>query len=599
MSDKNIKKRSEIDNKFKWNIEKMYPSHEEAEKDLKKAVELSKDFLKYNDSLTDSADTLLCAFSDFVQTLRISENVMVYSQMKKDEDNTNDVYVGLYNKASSAMAEISANMSFMTPKLLEVPYETVKGFIEEKDELKLYKTYIENIFREKEHVLSPKEENILAQLSEVIRAPYDIFRMLDNAELKFGTVIDDDGDKVTLTHGNFISFLHSHNRELRKSAYSNVYKTYKSLINTISTNYSFNVKKDVVTSKIRKFPSSRSRALFSDNIPEEVYDNLISVVHEYLPTMYKYVELRKKALGVDELKMYDVYTPLVKMPKRYIPFDEAVKIVNEGLKPLGEEYLKNFNEGINSGWIDIYENEGKSSGAYSFGSYDSMPYVLLNYNNSLDNVFTLAHEMGHSMHSYYTRKNQPYIYGDYSIFVAEVASTVNECFLIKHMLKTERDPEMRKYLLNHFIEEFKSTVFRQTMFAEFEHLAHKEVENGGVLTTKWLCDKYKELNNLYFGPAMSDDEYIQYEWARIPHFYNSFYVYQYATGFSAANAISNKILQEGDEMRDNYIKFLSSGSSDFPVEVLKYAGVDMNKPDAIKLGMETFKELVEELETLI
>lgn len=599
MSDKKIKTRNEIENKFKWNIEKMYLDNTYAENDLEKALKMSQNFLKYKENLTESAETLFSVFSDYVQISRLSENVLVYSLMKKDEDNTNDTYVALYNKVSSAVAQISANMSFFVPKLLEAPLEKIQGFIAEDDRLKLYETYIKNIFREKEHVLSSNEENILAQLSEVMSAPHDIFRMLDNAEMHFGIIIDEDGEQVPLTHGNFVTFLQSHDREIRKNAYTNVYEAYKNLINTIGTNYSFNVKKDVIMSRIRNFSSSRSSALFSGNISEDVYDNLIAVVHEYLPVMYKYVELRKKILGVDELQMYDIYTPLVKMPKRNIPFDEGVKIVNRGLAPLGERYLEEFNKGIQSGWIDIYENQGKSSGAYSFGSYDSMPYVLLNYNNTLNDVFTLAHEMGHSMHSYYTRKNQPYIYGDYSIFVAEVASTVNECFLIKHLIETETDKNMKKYLINHFIEEFKGTVFRQTMFAEFEYLTHKEVESGGVLTANRLCEMYDKLNSTYFGPALSHDKYIQYEWARIPHFYNSFYVYQYATGFSAANAISDIILKGGEEMRDNYIKFLSSGSSDFPVEILKYAGVDMNKPDAVRRGMETFKSLVEELETLL
>jgi oligoendopeptidase F len=378
-----------------------------------------------------------------------------------------------------------------------------------------------------------------------------------------------------------------------------MYEAYKKLINTIATNYNYNTKTDVVAARIRKYASSLNGALDGNDIPTEVYRNLIKEVRAYLPVVHKYMELRKKVLGVDELKMYDVYVPMVKLPKKEISFEEAIKIMTEGLAPLGEEYIAQVKKGIEAGWIDVYENEGKTSGAYSFGSYDSMPYILLNYTNSLKDVFTIVHEMGHSMHSFYTRTTQPFIYGDHSIFTAEVASTVNESLLIQHLLKTEKDPEMRKYLLNYYIEEFRTTLFRQTMFAEFELLTHEEVEKGGVLTAQWLSDTYEQLNNDYFGAAMSKDDYIKYEWARIPHFYRAFYVYQYATGYSAATAISSKILKEGEKARDNYIEFLKSGSSNYPVELLKIAGVDMASPEPVKLAMETFEKLVDELEKLL
>ena len=340
-------------------------------------------------------------------------------------------------------------------------------------------------------------------------------------------------------------------------------------------------------------------ALSSGNIPMDVYRNLIKEVHNYLPVVHRYIELRKKVLGVDHLRMYDVYVPLVAAPKKKISFEEAVEIMAEGLAPLGSEYIRQVRRGIESGWVDVYENQGKTSGAYSFGAYDSMPYILLNYTDTLKDVFTIVHEMGHSMHSYYTRNAQPYTYGDHSIFTAEVASTVNESLLIKHLLATEKDENMRKYLLNYYIEEFRTTLFRQTMFAEFELLAHEEIEKGGVLTAGWLNDTYNKLNDLYFGPAMEDDGYIKYEWSRIPHFYRGFYVYQYATGYSAATAISAKILEEGETARENYIKFLKSGSSDYPVELLKIAGVDMASPQPVKMAMETFKNLVDELEKML
>ena len=388
--------------------------------------------------------------------------------------------------------------------------------------------------------------------------------------------------------------MESHDRDLRKAAFTNMYEAYKAFINTIATTYNYNTKNDAVSARIRKYDSARQAALSSGNIPEEVYDNLIAVVNEYLPVLHRYIALRKKVLGVDELKMYDVYVPLVQLPKKEIPYEEALKMMQEGLAPLGTEYLAQVDKGTKEGWIDVYENQGKTSGAYSFGSYDSKPYILLNYTNTLKDVFTIVHEMGHSMHSFYTRKTQPFAYGDHSIFTAEVASTVNESLLMQHLLEKETDAEMRKYLINYYIEEFRTTLFRQTMFAEFEMLTH-----GGVLTAKWLCDVYDDLNKKYFGPALSEDEYIRYEWARIPHFYRGFYVYQYATGYSAATAISKRILTEGEPARKNYIEFLKSGSSDYPVELLKIAGVDMSSPEPIRMAMETFKDLVDELEKLL
>ena len=393
--------------------------------------------------------------------------------------------------------------------------------------------------------------------------------------------------------------MESHDRRVRKAAFTNVYEAYKGLINTIASAYSYNVKADVIGARIRKYDSARQAALSGDNIPEEVYDNLISVVHEYLPVLHRYIALRKKILGVDELKMYDIYVPLVELPKKEVPYEESVAIMKEGLAPLGDAYLNRVADGLKSGWIDVYENEGKTSGAYSFGSYDSYPYILLNYSNTLKDAFTLVHEMGHSMHSAYTRENQPFTYGSHSIFTAEVASTVNESLLMQHLLGKEKDPQMKKYLLNLYIEEFRTTLFRQTMFAEFENIAHKFVEDGGSLTAEWMCDQYDKLNKTYFGPALSEDDYIKYEWARIPHFYRSFYVYQYATGYSAATAISRRILTEGEPARKAYIDFLKTGNSDYPVELLKIAGVDMSSKEPVVAAMETFKSLVEELESLL
>lgn len=599
MGNKKIKNRNEIDQKYKWNIEAMYQNAAAWEADIAEVLQMCEAFAAYQGKLTESAKTLaeaLRAKDDIWQKL---ERAFVYARMKQDEDNRVAAQQAMYDKVNGIIAKVSAAMSFVTPELLSASEETLRGYVKEEPALAQYAFVIEDLLREKKHVLSKEEENLLAQMSEVTDAPDTIFTMLNNADIKFGSIKDEDGDTAEVTHGNFITFMESHNRDVRKAAFTNVYESYKGLINTIAASYSFAVKTDVVGARIRKYDSARQAALSGGSIPESVYDNLISVVHQYLPVLHRYIELRKKVLGVDELKMYDVYVPLVEIPKKEFAFEEAVSIMEEGLAPLGREYMDKVLAGIDEGWIDVYENEGKTSGAYSFGSYDSFPYILLNYNDTLKDVFTVVHEMGHSMHASYTRANQPFTYGSHSIFTAEVASTVNESLLMQHLLNKEKDPQMRKYILNLYIEEFRTTLFRQTMFAEFEHLTHKYVEEGGALTAEWMCEEYDKLNKAYFGPALSDDDYIKYEWARIPHFYNSFYVYQYATGYSAATAISKKILTEGDAARDAYIEFLKTGDSDYPVELLKIAGVDMSSREPVVLAMETFKSLIDELEKLL
>jgi oligoendopeptidase F len=599
MGNKKLKSRNEIDNKFKWDIEAMYDSEEVWNKDLADAISGASEFVKYRGHLGDSAATLAEALIRSDEIELELERTYVYSRMKLDEDNRDPRQQAMYDKAMTAIARISALMSFVAPELTSMEEKKIRDFMNSEPRLATYRHLLDNIMKQKAHVLSLEEENLMAQMGEVTGATDSIFTMLNDADLKFGAIRDEDGDEVTLTHGNYITFMRSQDREVRKSAFEHCYKAYKGLINTIATNYSYNVKTDVVKARIRKYDSSRQAALAGDNIPESVYDNLIESVHAYLPVLHQYIATRKKMLGLDELKMHDVYVPLAKVPDRNIPFEEAVEIARRGLAPLGEEYLARFQAGIDSRWIDIYENEGKTSGAYSFGSYDSYPYVLMNFDNRLEDTFTLVHEMGHSMHSSYTRETQPFTYGDHSIFTAEVASTVNESLLMKYLLATEKDPEMHKYILNMYIEAFRTTLFRQTMFAEFEHLAHRFVEEGGSLTAEWLCEQYDKLNDSYFGPALTHDDYIRYEWARIPHFYRSFYVYQYATGYSAASAISEKLITEGAPARDEYIRFLKSGSSDYPVELLKIAGVDMESREPVNMAMETFKKLVEEFNGLL
>lgn len=597
-----IKTRDDIDDKFKWNIEDMYPNHDLWQRDVDTSLAMSSEFIKLKGKIIDSAQSLFDAFTARDAIWQKIEKAFVYSRMRRDEDNRNELYQGMCDKAQSAISKINANMSFFTPELLESSKDVIDEFIDQLPQLSQYKFLIDDMFREKEHSLSQKEENILAQMGELMSATNNIFTMLNNADLTFGQITDKNGESIEITHGNYISYMENQDKNVRKQAYEAMYTSYKNLINTISTTYNFNTKTDAVYAKIRKYPSSRAAALSSDNIDEVVYDNLISVVEKNLPTMHKYMTIRKKMLGLETLNMTDVYVPLVKIPQNptSIPgeklnFQQAVDIMCEALAPLGEKYVSDVKAGVSAGWIDVYENQGKTSGAYSFGSYDSMPYILLNFASSLKDVFTLVHEMGHSMHSFYTRATQPYTYGDHSIFTAEVASTVNENLLVKYLLSKEENTEMRKYLINYHIEEFRTTVFRQTMFAEFEKWSHEQIEKGEPLTAQSMCAYYLKLNQKYFGNEVEMDDLIQYEWARIPHFYNAFYVYKYATGYSAAAAISDIILNEGP---DDYLKFLTTGSSNHPIPLLKIAGVDMSGKEPIERAMKVFRNLVEQLDEL-
>ena len=598
-ANKNIKTRDEISSEYKWNIEDMYQNEADWGLACQKAEALGESFTAYAGRLSESADLLQAAMKDKDTVWLLVEKAFVYARMKKDEDTRVSKYQTMADQAQSLIAKIAAKMSFFTPELLEIPEEKLLGFLSENKELAVYEHVIRDTLRQKKHVLSKTEENLMAKFRELTSATNDIFSMINNADIRFGSIIDEDGAEVELTHGRYSTFLESSDRRVRKEAFEKMYAAFIAQRNTLATTYNYNTKTDVVMTGIRKYSSSLEAALSGDNIQSEVYDNLISVVNENLPLIHRYVELRRRALGVEDVHMYDLYTPLVEAPKADIPYEEALRIMEEGLAPLGTDYIDNLKKGISSRWIDVYENEGKTSGAYSFGSYDSMPYVLLNYNGRLKDVFTIAHEMGHSMHSYYTRSTQPFVYGGHSIFTAEVASTVNENLLMLDLIKKETDPNRKKYLLNLYIEEFRTTLFRQTMFAEFERETHKEVENGGVLTAEWLSDSYLALNKKYFGDKMIYDPEIAMEWARIPHFYNAFYVYKYATGFSAAAALAERILSEGEPAVNDYLAFLKSGECDYPIELLKLAGVDMSSPEPIKKAMKTFESLLLQLEELV
>jgi len=593
------RERKDIDTKYKWDLSTLYANDEMWEEDSKKAKELSKKIKEYQGKLTTNSMILLEVLKLRDQLSRITENIYTYAKMRQDEDTRNSTYQALTDRATGLMVEVEESLSFIVPELLMVEEDKIKSYIEETKELEIYAHYLDNILRRKAHTLSPREEAILAQTGDIATASENTFGMLNNADIKFPVIKDESNQDIEITHGTFIPLMESKDRRVRQDAFKGLYSTYYNFKNTFASTLSGNVKKNIFYSKLRNYNSALEASLDKDNIPTEVYHNLIKTVGDNLSSLNKYVSLRKKALGLDELHMYDLYTPIVKDVDMKISYEEGQQIVLKALASLGDEYVNIVSDGLNSRWIDVYENRGKRSGAYSWGTYDSNPFILLNYQDTLDNVFTLAHELGHSLHSYYSKKNQPYIYGGYSIFLAEVASTTNEALLMDYLLKNVRTQEEEMYLLNHYLEQFRGTVYRQTMFAEFELAIHKHVEQGGSLTADWLCDKYKALNVKYYGPDIVVDDEIAIEWARIPHFYYNFYVFQYATGFSAATALSQKILDEGEPAIEKYIGFLKSGSSDYPINVLKKAGVDMTTPEPIEKALKLFGELVDKMEKLI
>jgi oligoendopeptidase F len=471
--------------------------------------------------------------------------------------------------------------------------------MDEEEGLGMYRFLLTELLKQRDHTLSKEEEFIIASYGEVLRSSGNIFTALNNADMEFGTVTDEDGNAKPLTHGTFVRFLESQSETVRKEAYDKLYDKYISLNNTLTAVYSNSVRKDAVTAKLRHYSSSLDAALTSNDIPLSVYDSLIHAVHEHLPSMHRYAGIRRRMLGLETMGMHDMYVPLVRPQEAHYTFEQAAEICCKALAPMGEEYVNAFRQGVlEKRWVDRYENKGKTSGAYSYGSYDSEPYILMNFSGTLRDIFTLIHEGGHSMHSWYTRQTQPFIYGDHSIFTAEVASTVNETLLIHYLMDNAENDEMLLYLVNFYIDEFKGTLFRQTMFAEFEKLTHEYIESGGSLTPEWLNTEYGRLNSEYYGPEVTYDDKIKYEWSRIPHFYRAFYVYQYATGYSAANAIAERILTEGPSARDEYISFLRSGSSGTPIDLLKLAGVDMSTEKPVRMALEVFDGLVDRLDEL-
>lgn len=591
--------RSEIAEADKWALEDLFLTDADWEAAVKQLEEQLAQLKGYAGKVSASADALYAYLTLADETENLFEKVLVYSNEKMHEDMGNSTYQGYAAQAQAAAARLSAAEAFFEPELLAMEESRLQGFLKEEPELEKYRLLIDRVWRRKAHTLSAAEEEILAKTYEMATAPDDIFSMFNDADAKFGTIRDENGKEVELTHGRFGGFMESSDRRVRKEAFEALYQTYDQFQNTLAATYSANVKKAKFYADVRKYPSALAAALAPGNIPMEVYDNLIETVHRFLPAMYRYVALRKRALGVEELHMYDVYVPLVADQTKKIPFAEAKEIVKRGLAPMGEEYVSHLEEGFDHRWIDVYENRGKRSGAYSWGAYGTHPYVLLNYQGKLDDVFTLAHEMGHALHSWYSNANQPYVYSGYLIFVAEVASTCNESLLMQYLLKESKDKKEKAYLLNHFIDQFKGTLFRQTMFAEFEKITHEMYAKGESLTAERLCAVYMDLNRKYFGEEMVSDPQIALEWARIPHFYTEFYVYQYATGFSCAIALSKRILEMGEAGVADYMKFLKGGCSKDPIELLKMAGVDISTPKPVEDALQLFEELVSELEELL
>src|SRR5690625_2760368 len=598
-STKELKERHEIPKELTWDLEAIFETDEQWEKECKQLQADIPALTDFQGKLAESAETF---FDLFTLQDKLSERLgklYTYARMRYDQDTTNSFYQALQTQAENVLTLASSSMSYIVPEILEMDEDVLASFLEEKPELKMYQKTLDESNRKRPHILSHREEALRAEASDPLRGAAQTFGVLNNADLVFPTIKNEKGDEVDLTHGRFMGLLESSDRRVRKDAFKAMYDTYGQFKNTFASTLSGNVKKDNFYANIRNYESARQSALDNNKIPEAVYDNLVSTVNEKLPLLHRYTALRKKVLELDELHMYDLYTPLVQDVDMKVTYEEAQEQVLESLKPLGTDYTEIIKEAFNNRWIDVLENVGKRSGAYSSGTYATNPYILMNWQDNVNNMFTLTHELGHSVHSYYTKNNQPYRYGNYSIFVAEVASTTNEALLSDYLLNNLTDEKERLYVLNYFLEGFRATVFRQTMFAEFEHDIHVRAQNGEALTAEKLTAIYYDLNKKYFGTDIVIDEEIGLEWARIPHFYMNYYVYQYATGYSAATSLSNQILTEGEPAVKRYKDYLKAGSSDYPIEVLKQAGVDMTSKQPIIDALQVFEKRLTEMEDIL
>ncbi len=590
-------KRSEISDEYKWSVKDLYSSDELWNNDYEKALKSTQEKSSFEGCVMDSADTLVDALSESEKDDYITERLYVYAFMRYYEDTSDGTYQQMSGKAQMLAVKMSEKYSFLVPEIMAADDDKVARFLD-SDKIKPYRHLLCDMLAKKEHTCSQKEEKLLAMASQMADSPSDIFSKFNNADVKFGKVHDEHGDEKELTSAGFSVFMESRDRNVRKEAFYALYRQYKSYINTLAASYYGNVKQAVFFANARNYESTLQMYLSGSFIPESVYTNLIDTVNNNLDKMHDYVSLRKKTLGVDELHFYDIYAPLTSDYTVKVSYENAKETVLDALKILGDDYISQVKKGYESGWVDVYENDGKRSGAFSWGAYGTHPYIFLNYTETLNDIFTLIHETGHAMHTYYSNETQPYTYAGYKIFVAEVASTCNEVILIDYLLKHSRSDEEKKYLYGHYLEQFKGTLFRQTMFAEFEMITHRMVQDGEVLNAESLCGTYKKLNEKYFGKDMVIDEEIAYEWARIPHFYTPFYVYQYATGFSAAVAIATKIINGDKEVLHGYREFLKGGSSMHPIELLSLCKIDMSKPDVIQDALNVFGSLIEDFKKI-
>ena len=592
------KQRNEIEEKYTWDLSTIFPTDEAFEAELAQVSEEVKKAASLAGHLLDSADSLLTTTEVQLDLIRRIEKLYSYAHMKNDQDTRVAKYQEYQAKGMTLYSDFGQSFAFYEPEFMAITEEQYQAFLAEQPGLQLYQHYFDKLLKKKAHILTQREEELLAGAGEIFGAAGETFAILDNADIVFPMVHDEDGNEVQLSHGNYITLVESKNREVRKEAYEALYSVYEQYQHTYAKTLQTNVKVHNYNAKVRKFSSAREAALSADFIPESVYDSLVSAVNKHLPLLQRYIALRAKILGISDLKMYDMYTPLSETDYKFT-YEEALAKSEEVLAILGEDYLSRVKTAFSERWIDVHENQGKRSGAYSGGSYDTNAFMLLNWQDTLDNLFTLVHETGHSMHSSYTRETQPYVYGDYSIFLAEIASTTNENILTEKLLEEVEDDATRFAILNHFLDGFRGTVFRQTQFAEFEHAIHKADQEGQVLTSEFLNELYADLNEKYYGLKKEDNPQIQYEWARIPHFYYDYYVFQYSTGFAAASALAEKIVHGSQEDKDKYLDYLKAGNSDYPLNVIKKAGVDMEKEDYLNAAFAVFERRLDEFEALV
>ena len=599
MEVKQLPKREELPENLTWDLTKIFSSDQEFDEKYLELSEELKQSEKHKGTLDQGASQFLNAIEFVLRVYRQTEVIYVYAHLKNDQDTGNTDYQALYARASSLFSKVSEAVSWFEPEILQLSDDQIWQYFKEEPKLEVYRHYIQQIVDNRAHVLSAEQESLLAGAGEIFDASSDTFAVLNNADLVFPTIEGENGEIVQLSHGVYGQLLESTDRRVREAAFKGLYSVYEQFRNTFASTLGTHIKGHNFKAKVRNYSSAREASLSNNHIPESVYDTLVDVVNKHLPLLHRYMELRKRLLEVEKLHMYDLYTPVLGEAPITFTYEEAKEKALEAMKSMGEEYMAIIEKAFSERWIDAVENKGKRSGAYSSGSYDTNPYILLNWHDTLDQLFTLVHEMGHSVHSYFTSSNQPYVYGDYSIFLAEIASTTNENILTEYLLETEKDPRVRAYVLNHYLDGFKGTVFRQTQFAEFEHFMHTEDEKGVPLTSEYLSDSYGKLNAKYYGPAVEEDPEIKFEWSRIPHFYYNYYVFQYSTGFSAASALAKKILNQEPEALENYLAYLKAGNSDYPVEVMKKAGVDMTQAAYIEDAMSMFEQRLNELEELI